>query len=291
MGMFSKWNFFFLFFFFQKPLGSEFRVSMKEYFDNHFGPKETFPTDAIPKNRSRLPQKPHGTPEKHSKLPTKGGLRRYTDKPVNQKTGQGGQATKSMGGKIKSAREKSENLSDDNLKSNKNIVKKSTSKMESKIVSKSKNAGTKFSRDSDGELASVSKLAISGSKLGKSNSKGHDHSRMGTNSSDLVNYKHETVTNDSEHFEEEIDSDSANQGEESAVGGAFPNMESVARKRSNSASSSSFKPHFGMAPAIQTSHSDDSFFGNERQGQQNVVKMVPTMDVKFVVPHEFYEQF
>ena len=262
---------------------------MKEYFDNHFGPKETFPNDAIPKHRSRLPQKTHGTPEKHSKLPTSGVLIKSSDKPVKQKTGQRDQATK--GGKTKSAREKSDNLNDDNLKSSTNIVKKSTSKVESKIVSKSKNAGTKLSRDSDGELASVSKLAISGSKLGKSKSKGHDPSRMGTSSSDFVNCKHETVTNDSEHFEEEIDSDSANQGEESAVGGAFPYMESVARKRSNSASSSSFKPHFGMAPTIQTSHSDDSFFGSERQGQQNVVKMVPTMDVKFVVPHEFYEQF
>ena len=268
---------------------------MKEYFDKHFGPKETFPTGAIQKNKSRLPQKAHGTQKKDSKLPTKDALRKPSSQTDTQKTGYGNLATKTMIGKTKSVQEKSGNTSATDLKrtvGDSSVNTKSTSKAASKIVSKaSKSAGTKLKTDSDDELASVSKLAISGSKLGKSSSKRQGPSRTEAENSRFANLDNKTVTNYSKKVAEESNSDSANQLEPTAVGGAIPYVETVSRERSNSASSSSFKPHFGTTPAIQTSRSDDSFFGSGRQGQQNIVKTMPTMDVKFVVPHEFYEKF
>ena len=268
---------------------------MKEYFDKHFGPKETFPTGAIQKNKSRLPQRAHGTQKKDSKLPTKDGLRKPTSQIDTQKTGYGNQATKTMIGKAKSLKENSGKTSATDLKrtvGDTSVHTKSTSKGASKIVSKaSKSAGTKLKTDSDDELAPVSKLAISGSKIGKSSSKRQIPSRTEAENSRFANLDKKTVTNDSEKVTEESNDDSANELEETEIGGASPYIEKVSRKRSNLASSSSFKPHFGTTQVIQTSHSDDSFFGSERQGHRNVVTTVPTMDVKFVVPHEFYEKF
>ena len=281
---------------------------MKEYFDKHFGPKETFPSGAFKKTKSRLPQKADGTKKKDSTLPSKEVQRKSTSQAANQKTDFGGQGSKSTSrlkdGKTKSAKEKSGNAIVTNLKRtvhDKNVTK-STSEFSSKTVpvsSKSSDVkvdnvmatGPKVKTYSVGDPASLSNLANSGSQLGNSSSKKQDSSRKETNKFLFANIKKEALTNASKTVTEESDSDSANPFGESEVGGAIPYMETVTRERSQSASSSSFRPHFGTAPTIQTSHSDDSFFGRERQGQKSIVRTMPTLDVQFVVPHEFHEKF
>lgn len=295
---------------------------MKEYFDKHFGPKETFPSGAVEKTKSRLSQKTEKTKKKETPVTKKETQKKPSSQAAIQKSGIGvlvqtskqssvrDDKTKSV---VKSAVKEKTRSSDltaagdlKALKHDRKIYPKSTSESTSKSLSMTnkpcidgdiKATGTKVKTLSSGDRTSSPKSVTSVSALGKSSSKRHVNSKTETGHSLFANIRKEAAVSDSETVSDESDLQisfgSANQLEEDTeVGRALPCMDTVSRRRSQSADSSSFRPHFGMAPTMQASHSDDSFFSVERQGQTTVVpNMMPTMDVKFVVPHEFYEKF
>ena len=273
---------------------------MKEYFDKHFGPKETFPPEAITKTKSKVPKKVDKTKKTDSSVPSKETRKIPVSQTANQKTGLGGQ--KSISANQREEKRTANGKSA--MKATPKSFEKSSSKISSTVVhnpsvtKSTSNLKSVTAKTSNKEMlvkgAAVQKTKTAGAviadaKAAKSIPKQNEYSTKEANYSLFANIRKEAAAKgNSRTFPHESSSSEAS----ADGGGASPYMEIVSRKRSQSAGASTFKPHFGISPRMQTAQSVDSFFSNERGGQAVVVpKLLPTLNVKFVIPHEFYEQF
>ena len=267
---------------------------MKEYFDRHFGPKETFPTEAIekPKEKSKVPRKVDKTKTSATKNSPVSGKATSLGKGASQKASSEdlksksvGQVVAKTGSQAKSSLKKSagrEKSSSQIAKGDKK-VEESTSNMKSGVY-----------KTCDKNIAHIKKAKVpiktnmeasSDAKSAKSTSEKREPSKEKANHSLFANIRKEAEASSSEvHQRSHID----NNSEKSEEMGTLDKP----RERSQSASASTFKPRYGFGYKIQSAQSSDSFFSNSRAGLRTVVpRPLPMLYVQFVVPHEFSEQF
>ena len=263
---------------------------MKEYFDRHFGPKETFPTEAIekPKEKSKVPRKSDKTKTSAAKNSPVSGKATSLGKGASQKACSDELKSNSRSqGVVKTVSQAKSSLkkSAGQGKSSSQIAKgdkkdaESTSNMKSgvsKSIAHIKKAKSPIKTKME---------ASSDAKSAKSMSEKCEPSKEKTNHSLFANIRKEAEASSSEvHQRSPIDSHS----EKSVEMGTLDQP----RERSQSASASTFKPRYGFGCKIQSAQSSDSFFSNSRAGLRTVVpRPLPILNVQFVVPHEFSEQF
>ena len=286
-------------FLFQKPLSSEMRVSMKEYFDRHFGPKETFPAGAIAKTKekSKVPQKvPKKTGARDSQVTKK---ERSVGQGDGQKEGLSGQKIRSSkqevtktGSEVKSSLKEKPKSSSSQFPKKTIQDKKSTNSTSDMKSTKSKTEDKDTPLKSSKVTSKTHEKSASSTKLVKSTPEKQESSIQKQNYSLFANIRKEAATGSSEIPHQADQSNTCVSASQEQENSAAVGRESVPRQRSQSTSSAAFVPHFGITPRMQSAQSVDSFFGNKRSGQTTVVpKPLPTFNVTFVVPHEFYEQF
>ena len=267
---------------------------MKEYFDRHFGPKETFPTEAIekPKEKSKVPRKVDKTKTSATKNSPMSGKATSLGKGVSQKACSDELKSNSRSqGVVKTVSQAKSSLkkSAGQGKSSSQIAKGDKKDAES-----TSNMKSGVSKTGDKNIAHIKKAKIpiktkmeasSDVKSAKSTPEKCEPLKDKTNHSLFANIRKEAEASSSEvHQRSHIDSNS----EKSEEMGTLDKP----RERSQSASASTFKPRYGFGYKIQSAQSSDSFFSNSRAGLRTVVpRPLPILNVQFVVPHEFSEQF
>ena len=269
------------------------RVSLKEYFDRHFGPKETFPAEAIekPKEKSKVPRKVDKTKTSATKNSPVSGKAMSLGKGASQKACSDELKSNSRSqGVVKTVSQAKSSVkkSAGQGKSSSQIAKgdkkdaESTSNMKSSV---SKTGDKNIAHIKKAKSPINTKMEASSDAKAKSMSEKCETSKEKTNHSLFANIRKEAEASSSEVPQRShIDSNS----EKSEEMGTLDKP----RERSQSASASTFKPRYGFGYKIQSAQSSDSFFSSSRAGLRTVVpRLLPILNVQFVVPHEFSEQF